>query len=361
MIMKKIIFFSKNLNIGGMEKALVTLVNRLSAKYEVTLVLEEKTGTLLKDLSKDIIVKEYKMSTSNNIFLRKMYNFVKRKLWSIKNRNKYDFSCNFATYSIIGSKLAQATSKNSNFYVHSNYYDLYEGDEEAIKNFFGPHNLENYNRLIFVSNESRKKIVDIYPSYKGKSIVINNLIPYNEIVALAKEKGIMDPKKINLLFVGRLENESKNFDLLLKSFFKVYSVNKNYRLYILGTGKYKETIEELIEHYGLASSVILLGERKNPYPQMKECDAIIFTSNYEGYPVTYMEALVLNKKILTTVIVSDGIIDMERYAISMERNSNDIAQKILKNVSKKTNKSYDLNFEQIEDQIIKMIEKIIEV
>ena len=55
--MKKIIFFSKNLNIGGMEKALVSLLNSLCDNYQVTLVLEEKKGSLLKKLKKNILVK----------------------------------------------------------------------------------------------------------------------------------------------------------------------------------------------------------------------------------------------------------------------------------------------------------------
>ena len=37
--MKKIAFFSKNLEIGGMEKSLVVLLNELSKKYIVYLYL----------------------------------------------------------------------------------------------------------------------------------------------------------------------------------------------------------------------------------------------------------------------------------------------------------------------------------
>ena len=52
--MKKIMFFSKDLNIGGMEKSLVILLNELVKSYNVTLVLENRTGVLLKKLDKNI-------------------------------------------------------------------------------------------------------------------------------------------------------------------------------------------------------------------------------------------------------------------------------------------------------------------
>ena len=67
--MKKIIFFSKNLNIGGMEKALVSLLNVLTEYYDITLVLESKTGDLLKYLNGKIKVEEYQLSQNQNILV----------------------------------------------------------------------------------------------------------------------------------------------------------------------------------------------------------------------------------------------------------------------------------------------------
>ncbi|MCI9234013.1 MAG: glycosyltransferase, partial [Bacilli bacterium] len=132
---KRIIVFSKNLKIGGMEKALLLLLNQLVKDYQVKLVLEENEGILLKQLSQEIELEEYKLSTSSNVMIRKMKNFIKRFFWQIRNYHKYDFSCNYATYSIIGSKLAQIASKNSSLYIHSNYYDVYHHNKKEIDFF----------------------------------------------------------------------------------------------------------------------------------------------------------------------------------------------------------------------------------
>ena len=54
--MKKIVLFSKNLNIGGMENALVNLINELVRFYDITLILEEKTGILMDNIDMIFLV-----------------------------------------------------------------------------------------------------------------------------------------------------------------------------------------------------------------------------------------------------------------------------------------------------------------
>ena len=56
--------------------------------------------------------------------------------------------------------------------------------------------------------------------------------------------------------------------------------------------------------------MIFVGQKKNPYPYIGLADYIILTSDYEGFPVTYLEAITLNKKILTTIDVSDDSINI---------------------------------------------------
>lgn len=361
--MKKIIFFSKNLKIGGMEKALVSLLNRLVLQYDITLVLEEKSGILLSMLDGKITVKEYRLSKCKISLIRKILNFTKRLFWIIFNKNRYDFSCNYATYSIIGSRLAQIASNNNSLYIHSNYYDMYSGNKEKMDNFFLPHCLNGFRKLIFVSNESKEKFLRVYSGFSDKSIVINNLVVCSQIQDLS-QKSINDPfdsKSINLLFVGRLENESKNFDLLIDGFIEVLKKNKNYKLYLIGSGPYKNEIEKKIELAKIQNYVILFGERKNPYPYMKKSDAIVFTSNYEGFPVTYLEALVLGKQILSTVVMSDESIDMRDYVIYMEKDPCDVAKTILKNVKKGVACKSKIDFDKMNNKKLAKIIELIEV
>ena len=61
--MKKILFAAHDLDLGGIETALVTLANYLVEKnYDVTIALEKKEGEFLQRLQKEIRVIEYKCS-----------------------------------------------------------------------------------------------------------------------------------------------------------------------------------------------------------------------------------------------------------------------------------------------------------
>ena len=343
---KKIFFFSKDLRIGGMEKALVSLLNELAKKnYDITLVLENRNGALLGALSSKITVKEYRISYCKITIIRKILNLSHRLLWSLFNHNKYCFSCNFATYSVIGSKLANIASKNTVLYVHSNYSGFFNGDKTKTEEFFRSVDIERFKNTLFVSNDSLNAAKEVFPQISDRFAVVNNLVDSKEII----EKSLLEPEekfndsKINLLFVGRLDDTSKNFKLLIEGFKVAYDKNQNIMLYIIGDGPDKSMIENEISKYSL-DSVILLGEKVNPYPYIKMCDSLIITSRYEGYPIVYTEALVLNKPFITTVAVSDDYINISKYFTVTEPHPQCIAKEILKVSKSKINYNIDFNY-----------------
>ena len=84
--MKKLLFAAHSLELGGIEKALVTLLNYLVAKnkYEITLILEERKGIFLEELGKKVKIIEYKPSESKNVLIRKLINLLKRIIFILK-------------------------------------------------------------------------------------------------------------------------------------------------------------------------------------------------------------------------------------------------------------------------------------
>ena len=75
--MKKLLFSANDMNIGGIETALLTLLNYLSdKKYDITLVLEKKQGKFLNDLNSNINVIEYNPSENRIFFIRKIVRLV---------------------------------------------------------------------------------------------------------------------------------------------------------------------------------------------------------------------------------------------------------------------------------------------
>lgn len=318
---KKLIFFAYDLNIGGIETALINLLNKINySKYEVHLILEKKQGIFLEKINKNVIVKEYKINNSKNIIYRKMYNLLKRIMWTMLNKNKYDFSCCYATYSLMGSKLAKIASKNSSIYIHSDYTNIYK-DKIEFMNFFNIRGIDNFKTLFFVSNEAKDNFARVYNYLDKKCVVFNNFINENQIIKLSKED--IDIKKTHELlfvFVGRLEEKSKRITKLLN----IINELKNrfsIELWIIGDGEDRSFYEQTIKKLDIQQNVKMVGMKINPYPYMKKADYIVLTSDYEGFPVIYLESILLKKKIITTMDLSDETISIKNkfgYIVSKE-------------------------------------------
>ena len=59
----------------------------------------------------------------------------------------------------------------------------------------------------------------------------------------------------------------------------------------------------MVYSFGLEDNIKFLGKKKNPYPYYKLADAVVLSSDYEGYPVVFLESYILNKPIITKIIV----------------------------------------------------------
>lgn len=56
--MKKVAIFSNNLQLGGVQKSLINLLNAINDKYEIHLFLLDKNNELLPFVPKNVIVNE---------------------------------------------------------------------------------------------------------------------------------------------------------------------------------------------------------------------------------------------------------------------------------------------------------------
>lgn len=357
--MKRILFCANSLIIGGIEKSLINLLKQIDYKqYKVDLMLESKSGELLEQVPKNINVIEYKVHNLKNKPLQKILNYINQLKWTIKNKNKYDTSICYATYSYPANKIALISSKNNILFVHSDYTQLY--NEQELKTFFDTRNINKFNKIIFVSNESKENLLKYYPNIVNKSQVINNIIDIKEIKEKSKEyKANFNKENINLIFVGRLEEESKNILFMLEQINILKNKYQNIKLYIIGDGKDKPIYTKYIKENKLEKYIELLGQTKNPYPYIKDCDYLLLTSYYEGYPVVFNESIVLKKDVISTIKRSDEYTQIGNnfgFLITKENYTAEIGN-ILKNKLHNNNK---IDIEKINKKRIEEINKILQ-
>ena len=360
--MKKILFTAYSLEIGGIEKALITLLNYLGSqkKYEITLVLEENKGELLNDLKKNIKIIEYKPDKSKNIIIRKFKNLIKRIRFITKYKNKFDFSVSYATYSLPGSFIARVTSKNSCLGVHSEYMTFFNNNKQEYINFFDKLKVEKFKNIVFVSENAKKIFDENYFKLKYKTKTIYNLIDYKDIINKSKEN--IEEKKSDVytfLNVGRHTEKDKKLSRIIQAAKKLKKDDLQFRIIFVGDGKDSAKYREEVKKNDLEKEVIFLGNKKNPYPYFKIADSLIMTSEYEGFPVVYMEALILRLPIITTNVSDSKEIIENKYGIVVEKNVDLIYNSMKKAIKEGIQVTKEFDCEKYNNEIKEKLDNLI--
>lgn len=353
---KRLLFTAHSLNVGGIETALINLVNRINLeKYQVDILLEKKEGIFLDKVKEEITVREFKVYNNKNVIIRKILNLAKRLIYTATDYHTYDFSCCYATYSLSGSKLSKIASTNNSIYIHSNYEQIYAKEKE-FREFFDNRDIRNFKHIIFVSNQAKDSFLKYYKDEKAKSLVLNNFINTKEIEEKKKVK-IEEKKpkdKTLLMFIGRLDDTSKK---LGRAIHLIKDIKKT-ELWIIGDGKDKDKYQEMVKKEKLENRIKFLGAKKNPYPYMDIADYIILTSDYEGFPVTYLEAITLHKPLITTIDVSDDKLDIGKdYAFIISKDQQEMVNQV-KEILKENKKPKKIDVEKLQSTRIDDFEKL---
>jgi glycosyltransferase involved in cell wall biosynthesis len=329
---KKMLFMATSMNVGGVEKSLLSLLAILpSEKYDVTLLLLEKKGDFLEyipswvkvvevDWYKDIkpVLLQPPQDTVKNFYNRrqfmKMIKFIFVYIFTKYSNNRYFFykhllrnvPAKLNTFDVAISYqgptdiidffiLNKVSSPKKISWVH---FDVskHQINVELYKKLY-----VKYNHVFVVSSEGRKKLIEKFPYVKSKTKVVRNIISNRQIEEMATMEVDFDPdfQGVKVLTVGRLAAE-KGQDLAIRVLKRLRSEGYNVRWYCIGEGKKRREYEELISKLGLEKYFILLGSNTNPYPYILKSDIYVQTSRHEGYCLTLAEALCLKKPIITT-------------------------------------------------------------
>lgn len=372
MNMRNILFSAVTLDVGGIENALVTLVNYLAQlkdeeqnfMYNITLVLEKKQGVFLDTINKRIKIIEYEPSNNKLILIRKAINFLKQKQFIRQYKNKFDFSCCYATYSLPASFVARTASKNSVLWVHSEYMEVL-GEKTAYIKFFNNIKIDKYKKIVFVSKNACDIFKEVYV-LKNKDLlpkieVINNLINGKKIIHDSNEK-INDLKKEKIytfLNISRHTEEDKKISRLIKAADKLKNAGYKFRLILIGDGKDSIIYKDMANKLKLDDKLIFLGKKENPYPYYKLSDCFVLTSEYEGFPVVYNECRVLGLPIITTDVSDSKEVIDNKYGVVVEKNVESIFNAMKLAIDNGMKHCNEFNYEEYNKEIENKIQRLI--
>lgn len=317
---KRVLITSLDLEVGGIETALINMLNNLDLeKYDITLILQNNKGTLINRLNKKINVIDFKYKYRlDNIIFRAYYkirNTLRLKYFVYKYKNKFDVSACYATYDRNCAYLARKICNNSILWAHTDYL-LVNTDKELTKNFFKDKGVFEYKKIVAVSNVCKISIVTLFKELENRIVICRNFIDVDTLKKLSEEK--IEEKKPKLpLFINltRQEEVSKKLTKLLYATKRLKEEGFEFRVWMLGEGPDTNLYKEIIEKEELQDYVKMLGRKENPYPYLKLSDAHILTSDYEGFPMANIEAKLFKIPVITTS-VSDSETDIgDKYGI----------------------------------------------
>jgi glycosyltransferase involved in cell wall biosynthesis len=225
-----------------------------------------------------------KLKSNSNIYLNKIKRFFAMKKFF--NTHNFDFIIDFRVKRFqIQEYIIANFIYNSPLIVSIRSYmtDLYFPNNNLLANSI----YKKAKKIITVSNNIKVKIEKIY-TYNNLQTIYNP-INFEYLSDLANEK--IDFNFDFVLAVGRMDDNVKQFDVLIETYSKSKLPNNNIKLILLGDGTLKDDYKKLAIKLNQFDNIVFKGNVKNPFKYMKHAKFLILSSKNEGFPNVILEAL----------------------------------------------------------------------
>lgn len=329
--MKDILITSFDMEIGGVERSLISLLNNFDyEQHQIDLLIYSHTGDFMSLLPlepnllpenkqyktfrqgiKEVFLNQYFMLGIARLYANMAAKFYGKKhqfkesgiyqmqlIWEkclpflAPLKKEYDVAISYLWPHYFVANKVKAKIKIA--WIHTDHSTMETNLEMDLKVW------SQYDYIISISDEVTKSFLSQYPSLESKIVMIENITSPQFIRMMANENDQIPfhSEHFNIVSVGRL-CYPKGYDNAVKALRILHDRGyTNLKWYIVGYGGDEPMLRELIAQNGLEDSFILLGKKINPYPYIKACDLYIQPSRYEGKAVTVREAQILNKPVI---------------------------------------------------------------
>lgn len=322
----RILFVMGFMQVGGIEKSLIRLCKALDPeKYNITvLILSVGDGISneLPDYVTKLFVsrkktrsfeKQYKCSldyesiidtlynkSCNKIKKRMMYqalkletSYFKKYVKSLFVDEHFDVCVGFMQGE--PSDIAMScinTKKKVVFYHHGTVFEFLNDKEYYT----------TADKVIALSEGVKKDLINKRNVPEDKIDVIHNVYDIDNIVEKSKEPCVYDrEERLKIVTVARISPEKGILQAIQAA--KTLKDNQKDFVWIFvgkNEGVYYEKCKQEIMKSDLAENVLFTGVQTNPYPFFRTADIYVQPSECEALPGTIVEALVLEKPIVST-------------------------------------------------------------
>lgn len=163
---------------------------------------------------------------------------------------------------------------------------------------------KNWSVPVALSGLVQESVMEFYQLERGRIPVVFNGIDLGRCIP--KEDYHVEDT-VTFLHIGRF-NQQKNHQRLLSAFAMLHKAHPNCRLRLVGDGELRKEAETQARALGIWEAVEFCGLRSNVYPLLRSADVFVLPSDYEGMPMTLIEAMGTGLPIVATAV--GGVPDM---------------------------------------------------
>ena len=304
----KILEVIQSLAPGGAERLVVDLCNELSKTEDVTvLILKDVKHFYLRQLHPTVKVIEAKMPLGGSI--RQLVQCCK---WVSRIKPDVIHIHSQARYTMLLANLVFGHRYKFYLTIHSDVCDNYahgwSGLQVRLSGFLGR------CKFTTISDTNYQQFLTVHPKLKQRLIPNGRALPVlsDKAEEVRKEMQAYRSEGDCLLFIHIARcNPCKDQSLLVDSFNELIAEGKKLALVVIGAG-FDSALGKQITGKA-CSSIHFIGPRENVYDYLSYADCFCLSSQYEGMPITLIEAYLSGKPIISTPvcgavdIVKDGV------------------------------------------------------
>jgi len=293
----KVLHLLQGLNIGGLEKVVISLVKRVDKeRYTPSLCCFDNLGPLVSSIPKGI--KVHLLQRKQGIdywYPLKLARLLKSE--GIQILHLHNSTAFF--YGTIAGKIARIPAIIYTEHARDSLPDVRIRITEKVLSYF-------IDKAVVVADYLKHNLIKYQWFNPLKITVIPNGVDEEEFKDLPegervkRELGLSPDQKV-IGMIARLD-PIKNHWCLLRAMQRIAREFQNVVLLIVGDGPLKEELISMIRDYGLQGRVFLLGARDDIPRILTAIDIFVICSKSEGLPMTLIEAMASGKAIVASRI-----------------------------------------------------------
>ena len=319
---KNILFVMDGMKVGGVERALISVFHYFDySSYNCELLLLHNDDELLNEVDKR--VKITRLSSANNrkkpLSFFFWYLIIKLCFFSTKLKSKFSIRMQNACMKAYGKQIlgkydvviAYKQGEAENFVADCIDCDrkiLFYHHGSLIDENLHTRVIKKFDKVVAVSEGVRELLQENYPFIADKLTVIENYFDSDYIIKRSKEYSVQtEADVLKICTVGRFCKE-KRFDRALECAKILKDKGVKFVWYLIGGGELYDDIYKACKENDLTDCVKFTGSKSNPLPYVASCDIYVQTSDAESYGLAMIEALVLNKPVVSTPTIGGKLL-----------------------------------------------------